>query len=243
MYVKFAWRNLERSIRDYLIYILTLVLSVGLFYSFLSVTSPYYATQLPISINLSYLSQQMGKLIPVSTIFLSFLIVYVNSYIMRRREKEFGLEMIIGIDRRKVSFMFFIENFCIGIVAVFAGLLLGIFGTQVIKGIVLKSFDEPFKLDWSIYPDTMGWTMLFFWILFLLTGIMNVKTINEKSIKGLLYSAELGDLQKYDRSVHIIVLADLIVTIILEGMLCYGILPVYKKVSSNIHKVLDYGLH
>ena len=74
---------------------------------------------------------------------------------MRRREKEFGLEMIIGIDRRKVSFMFFIENFCIGIVAVFAGLLLGIFGTQVIKGIVLKSFDEPFKLDWSIYPDTM----------------------------------------------------------------------------------------
>ena len=99
MYVKFAWRNLERSIRDYLIYILTLVLSVGLFYSFLSVTSPYYATQLPISINLSYLSQQMGKLIPVSTIFLSFLIVYVNSYIMRRREKEFGLEMIIGIDK------------------------------------------------------------------------------------------------------------------------------------------------
>ncbi len=236
MYVKFAWRNLERSIRDYLIYILTLVLSVGLFYSFLSVTSPYYATQLPISINLSYLSQQMGKLIPVSTIFLSFLIVYVNSYIMRRREKEFGLEMIIGIDRRKVSFMFFIENFCIGIVAVFAGLLLGIFGTQVIKGIVLKSFDEPFKLDWSIYPDTMGWTMLFFWILFLLTGIMNIKTINEKSIKGLLYSAELGDLQKYDRSVHIIVLADLIVTIILEGMLCYGILPVYKKVSSNIQQ-------
>ena len=113
MYVKFAWRNLERSIRDYLIYILTLVLSVGLFYSFLSVTSPYYATQLPISINLSYLSQQMGKLIPVSTIFLSFLIVYVNSYIMRRREKEFGLEMIIGIDRRKVSFMFFIENFIV----------------------------------------------------------------------------------------------------------------------------------
>ena len=236
MYVKFAWRNLERSIKDYLIYILTLVLAVGLFYSFLSVTSPYYAAQLPISINLSYLSQQMGKLIPGSTIFLSFLIVYVNSYIVRRREKEFGLEMIIGIDRRKVSFIFFIENFCIGIVAVFAGLLLGIFGTQIIKGIVLKSFDEPFRLVWSIYPDTIGWTMLFFWVLFLLTGIMNIKTLNKKSIKGLLYSAELGDLQKYDRSVHIIVLADCIMTIILEVMLCHGILPVFKKVSSNIQQ-------
>ena len=42
--------------------------------------------------------------------------------------------------------------------------------------------------------------------------------------------------KKYDRSVHIIVLVDLIVTIILEGMLCYGILPVYKKVSSNIQQ-------
>ena len=60
---------------------------------------------------------------------------------------------------------------------------------------------------------------------------MNVKTINEKSIKGLLYSAELGDLQKYDRSVHIIVLADLIVTIILEGLLQQ--LIIYRHISKE----------
>lgn len=56
MYIKLALRNVKRSAKDYLIYILTLILSVGLFYGFLSITSPFYNTRLPIQMNLEYFS-------------------------------------------------------------------------------------------------------------------------------------------------------------------------------------------
>ena len=47
MYAKLALRNVRRTARDYLIYVVTLVLSVGMFYGFFSLVSPYYNATLP----------------------------------------------------------------------------------------------------------------------------------------------------------------------------------------------------
>ena len=52
MYAKLALRNVKRSAKDYLIYVITLILSVGLFYGFMSIASPYYNESLPVKINL-----------------------------------------------------------------------------------------------------------------------------------------------------------------------------------------------
>lgn len=60
MYIKLALRNVKRSAKDYLIYMLTLILTVGLFYGFLSITSPSYNSRLPIQMNLEYFSLREG---------------------------------------------------------------------------------------------------------------------------------------------------------------------------------------
>ena len=52
MYAKLALRNVKRSAKDYLIYVITLILSVGLFYGFMSIASPYYNESLHVKINL-----------------------------------------------------------------------------------------------------------------------------------------------------------------------------------------------
>ena len=53
MYAKLALRNVRRTARDYLIYVVTLVLSVGMFYGFFSLVSPYYNATLPVPIHLN----------------------------------------------------------------------------------------------------------------------------------------------------------------------------------------------
>ena len=56
MYAKLALRNVRRTARDYLIYVVTLVLSVGMFYGFFSLVSPYYNATLPVPVSYTHLT-------------------------------------------------------------------------------------------------------------------------------------------------------------------------------------------
>ena len=65
MYAKLALRNVRRTARDYLIYVVTLVLSVGMFYGFFSLASPYYSASLPVPIHLEVLKKMMRVAVPL----------------------------------------------------------------------------------------------------------------------------------------------------------------------------------
>ncbi len=107
MYAKLALRNVKRSAKDYLIYVITLILSVGLFfYGFMSIASPYYNESLPVKINLEILNKAMRIAVPIVALLVIFLISYVNTYMLRRKQKEFAVQTIIGMEQRTVAFIF-----------------------------------------------------------------------------------------------------------------------------------------
>lgn len=187
MYVKLALRNVKRSAKDYLIYMLTLILSVGLFYGFLSITSPFYNSKLPIQMNLGYFSEKMKIIIPIIALLLIFLISYVNRYMIKRRKKEFALQTIMGMEQRTVAYLFFIEMLIMGLVAVCLGVVLGILLSQIVSVIIMNSFGEVFQPYFSVYPDTIAWTLLFFTTLFLIIGIGNVRVIRRQKIIDMLH--------------------------------------------------------
>ena len=129
MYAKLALRNVRRTARDYLIYVVTLVLSVGMFYGFFSLVSPYYNATLPVPIHLDVLKKMMRIAVPLVGLFVVFLMSYVNSYMLRRKQKEFAIETIIGMEQKTVAFLFFLETSVMGATVIFFGaivLLLGI---------------------------------------------------------------------------------------------------------------------
>lgn len=72
MYAKLALRNVKRSAKDYLIYVITLILSVGLFYGFMSIASPYYNELLPVKINLEILNKAMRIAVPIVALLVVF---------------------------------------------------------------------------------------------------------------------------------------------------------------------------
>ena len=95
MYAKLVLRNAKRSIQDYLVYILTMTICVTLFYSFLSISSSYYEPDIGTEYDFTMLSDGMKLAICAVTLFLLFLIRFVNHYMLRRKQREFALQSVM----------------------------------------------------------------------------------------------------------------------------------------------------
>ena len=117
MYAKLVFRNAKRSVKDYLIYIVTMTICVTLFYSFLSISSRYYQPDIGSEYNFTILSDGMKAAICVITLFLLFLIRFVNHYMLRRKQKEFAVQSIMGMGQKTVGRLFFAETFMMGILS------------------------------------------------------------------------------------------------------------------------------
>ena len=88
MYAKLVLKNAKRSAKDYLVYIVTMTICVTLFYSFLSISSSYYQPDIGSEYDFTILSDGMKMAICAITLFLLFLIWFVNNYMLRRKQRE-----------------------------------------------------------------------------------------------------------------------------------------------------------
>lgn len=98
---KLIFRNIHKNIRDYLIYFLTLTLSVSLFYAFNSISDQPAFSDMGITGSLLY--DQLGILLSalsvVIAVVLAFLIIYANQFLLKRRKKELGVYMVLGMKK------------------------------------------------------------------------------------------------------------------------------------------------
>lgn len=141
---KLSVSNMKKSIKDYAIYFFTLVLGVAIFYVFNAIETQ--TAMLRISADTRQVVQLMSKMIAGVSVFiafvLGFLIIYASRFLMKRRNKEFGLYLILGMGKRKVSTMLFIETLIIGLVSLVVGLLAGIGISQLTSVLVANMFDH-----------------------------------------------------------------------------------------------------
>lgn len=110
MYFRLAFQNVKRSIKDYLIYIMTLTACISLFYAFLSITSRYYRPDIGAEFNLEVLGDGMLLVIILITMLLIFLVQYVNRFMIRNQQKEFAVQSIMGMEQSMIAGLFFIET-------------------------------------------------------------------------------------------------------------------------------------
>ena len=105
MFSKLAFQNVKKSMKDYTVYFLTLTFGVCLFYVFNSIDSQQ--AMLDVSSRqedmLKLLTQMMGYVSVFISVLLAFLIIYANRFLIKRRKKELGLYMILGMPKGKIS--------------------------------------------------------------------------------------------------------------------------------------------
>ena len=186
MYGILILRSARRSVQDYLIYLVTLTLCVGLFYAFLSISSRYYHPALGAEFDLSFLSEWMKLAICGVTLLLLFLIRYVNRYMIRQKQQEFAMQTILGMEQRTTAWLFFGETFLMGLLSLGLGIPLGSLLSQFITAMLLSSYGQSFQLSWALFPDTAALTLLFFSLSFFVVGLFNVRSIQKLHVIDML---------------------------------------------------------
>ncbi|NFI75901.1 ABC transporter permease [Clostridium botulinum] len=184
MYSKIALKNIKKSYKDYTIYFLTLILAVCIFYSFNSIESQ------KVLIELKFMSDIMKAISGVSvlvSIILGGLIVYANNFLIKRRKKELGIYMILGMGKRKISRILVTETFIVGVISLVGGLVLGIGASQGLSTFTLNLFDVGMdEYEFIVSTSAIGKTILYFGTMFLLIMIFNVFVISKYKVIDLL---------------------------------------------------------
>ena len=118
MLFKLSLKNIKKSMKDYAIYFFTLILGVAIFYIFNSIGSQ--TAMMTVSKSTSEILKLMTQILSGVSVFVSFilafLIIYASRFLMKRRKKEFGVYMTLGMSKRKISLILFFETLFIGII-------------------------------------------------------------------------------------------------------------------------------
>ena len=193
MIYKIAYNNMKKSIKDYAVYFFTVMLGVAVFYVFNAIGSQ--SAMLKITKSSSDMIKMMtGILSGVSvlvSIVLGFLIVYANSFLIKRRRKEFGVYMILGMSKKKVSYILFIETLLVGLISLGAGLVIGGLLSQIMGLAVAKMFAAnmtAYRFTFS-FPAMLK-TIEYFGIMYLFVMIFNTISISKAQIITLLRKKE-----------------------------------------------------
>lgn len=189
MYARLIFKNVKRSVKDYLIYLVTMTVCVTLFYAFLSISSNDYDPPIGAEYDFTMLSDGMKLAVCAVALLLLFLIRFVSRYMLKSRSKEFAVQAVLGMEQRTIAGMFFAETFFMGMIALVFGIVLGAFGSQFITAMVMDSYGQEYELVWTLFPDTVLWTVGFFALSFGVVGFTSAHTL-QKSKTIELFSAE-----------------------------------------------------
>ncbi len=240
MLTKLVFKNVGKSMQDYTVYFFTLVFGVSIFYMFNSI----YAQQ-DIMVVTEILTDSMialRKILSVISVFvaviLGFLIVYANSFFIRRRKKEMGIYMTLGMSKGKISAILVSETFLMGLIALIAGLIIGIFGSQFMSVFTAKIFEADMTAYKFIFsPDAAVKSSLYFAVIFLTVIIFNTITVSKYKLIDLIYGGRKNESLKI-RSTKLSVLVFL-VSIVFLGT-AYAL--VLKNGIININRIFLWSI-
>ena len=189
MLSKLSLKNIRKSFKDYAIYFLTLILGVAIFYIFNAMDSQQAVLDLNAAKKeiLDLMNNFMGGFSVFISFVLGFLIIYANRFLIKRRNKEFGIYMTLGMGKGQMSRMLVIETLIIGLISLTGGLLLGILLSQFMSFVVANLF----AVDMSNYKfifssAAMLKTVLCFGIMYLLVMVFNAFSVSKCKLIDLL---------------------------------------------------------
>jgi len=241
MYAKLAKSNAKKSIKDYLIYFITITICVSLFYAITSLSSSSYELITEESYNFRNLKLILQYSAYIITAILILLVAYVNKYMIRRRKREFATYVLLGAEQKSVALMFFIETLVIGILAIISGIFVGTLFSQLITAIVLISANQEAVFSLKLYVDTLGITFIFFISMFCIIGLYNVIVLRKIKLIDMLNAHKQVEFQfKRSGKVYAVIFALSIILYIICGS--YTIKLINSKIDYSVKSLMYIAL-
>lgn len=196
MYFKIALNNVRKSFKDYSIYFLTLTLGVCIFYAFNSIGDQKAFLELG-KRQAEYIKVLQGLISGISVFIscvLGGLILYANNFLVKKRKKELGIYMTLGMGKNKISKILTYETALVGIISLVVGLGVGIIVSQGISAFASKLFEVSLSdYKFLLSTDAILKTVLYFGIIFILVMIFNTFVISKYKLIDMLTAAKKNE--------------------------------------------------
>lgn len=196
MFIKIAFGNVRRSLRDFSIYFVTLSLSIMMFYSFNALLSQGFYTDL--SPDMGRMYQLMKMFIQALSVLIGvivmFLVVSSNLFFMKRRRREFATYILLGMKKMHLALIILIENVLCAVVSLIVGLGLGILVSQFTSPYISSLFDfPPDMFTFSISQEALLFTTELFCVIFAVSSLITSLCISRVRLAILFKSSLVSD--------------------------------------------------
>ena len=247
MLCKLSLSNIKKSFKDYAIYFITLILGVCIFYIFNSMDSQ--TAMLTLNSRQLEMTNLLTEVLSYVSVFVSFilgfLIIYASRFLIKKRNKEFGIYMTLGMSKRKISVILLIETLIIGLISLIVGLALGIMLSQVTSVFVARLFEanmEKFAFNFS--KAAMIKTVIYFGIIYLIVMVFNTIIISKNKLINLLNASKKSETIKIKNPYICVIL--FIISVVMLGYAYYmvtgGVNELIKHDVSILLKPVGLGI-
>ena len=197
--IKLSFRNIKKSFKDYAIYFFTLILGVAIFYVFNSIESQ--TVLLDVTESTYEVIGMMTTMLSAASVFvafiLGFLIIYASRFLIKRRNKEFGIYMLLGMSKRKISMILFFETILIGIISLAVGLGLGVLLSQLMSMLVANMFEADMtKYQFIFSSDACIKTLIYFGIMYAIVMLFNAINVGKCKLIDLIQTSRKSETVK-----------------------------------------------
>ena len=189
-YPRLAWTGIKNNRRLYLPYILTCIGMVAMFYIMLSLSTGEFLDKMRGG---TTLGSVLGLGAGVIGFFAVLFLFYTNSFLIRRRKKEFGLYNILGMGKRNIARVLFSETLILAAVSLVFGLILGVALSKLAELGLAFFVESDAGYNFTVYPTAMGYTVLLFVCIFLLLFFKSVGQVGLSNPVELLRSESVGE--------------------------------------------------
>ena len=174
-------------------------------------------------------------------VILGFLIVYANNFLIKRRKKEFGIYMTLGMGRRQISKILLFETILIGIMSLGVGLIVGIFGSQLMSILVAKMFQADMsKYEFIFSQDACLKTCMYFAIMYIAVMLFNAITISRYKLIDLLTAIKKNEKVKIKNPILCILI--FIIAVCMLGYAYYKVTLGIETLNTADKLLLPIGL-
>lgn len=233
MLFKLSLKNISKSIKDYAIYFFTLILGVAIFYVFNAIDDQ--SVMMKVSSTTAEIIKLMTNVLSGVSVFVSiilaFLIVYASRFLIKRRNKEFGVYLTLGMSKKKISLILFIETLIIGIVSLVVGLGIGFLLSQLMSILVANMFEADLtRFQFVFSTNACIKTLIYFSIMYFVVMIFNTINISKCKLIDLMHSNKKSEKIKLKNP--------LLCTIVFI-ISCIALGFAYYQVTGGIEKMVD----
>lgn len=185
-----AWNGIIRNGNVYFPYLAAGIFSVFTYFVYVSILKNDIIKLLPRS-SYAWMMLRIGKslLVFILTLFL----IYANSFLLKRRQKEFGLYHILGLEKKHIGSMMFFETILLCAGALAGGVIFGMVLSKLLFMMLLRMCNLPVDVSFVFYSDAFWETGAYFLCIYTINFVEGLVQIGKAKPIELMSGSRKGE--------------------------------------------------